>query len=288
MHWFHVRPLQGPPSELQNLNNMHSRSWAAVPTDHWWSSGFFILWCDGWILFLWLLLPMLSYLLVAWETWLLNTSSILYLMHVVAIFLCKFGCAVSAWIRLGQQSILERKEKFAISNGLHFITIFCPSSRLLFIMKCTSLCNDRLDHWTLTETISGGLFHVQICRGAIVLIPKKGSQLLLSNKWLLTLLNTIYKIFAKVYQLRLTSVQRFISHHQSAFLSGRSIHHSILLTNELLHRAMALGVDHILFKLDICKAFDKLEWDFLYWLLQHIGFGPKFIAFVKALSVKVS
>lgn len=63
-----------------------------------------------------------------------------------------------------------------------------------------------------------------------------------------------------------------------------SIHHSILLTNELLQRALESGVDHIFLKLDICKAFHKLEWAFLYRLLKHLGFDPRFINFVKAIS----
>lgn len=120
-------------------------------------------------------------------------------------------------------------------------------------------------------------------QGHIVLIPKKGDQFLVSNKHPLTLLNVIYKIWAKAYQLRLSKVlNRFISYHQSAFLPGRSIHHSVLLRNEILHRVALSGLDFALLKLDICKAFDKTEWDFLIALLEHIGFGPNFIRFIIA------
>lgn len=140
-----------------------------------------------------------------------------------------------------------------------------------------------LIHEILLEGLQIDQFHVRIVKGHIVLIPKKGNQFLVSNKRPLTLLNVVYKIWAKPYQLRLSKVlNRFISYHQSAFLPGRSIHHSVLLLNEILHRAALSGLDFALLKLDICKAFDKTEWDFLIALLEHIGFGPNFIRFITA------
>lgn len=134
------------------------------------------------------------------------------------------------------------------------------------------------------EGIRSGQLRPIILQGNIVLIPKKGNPLLLSNKRPLTLLNTVYKIWAKAYQLKLTPIlNRFISANQSAFLPGRSIHHSILLTNEILHRAGLSEEDVIFLELDVCKAFDKLERDFLLALLQHLGFGPQFIGFILAI-----
>lgn len=96
----------------------------------------------------------------------------------------------------------------------------------------------------------------------------------------------MYKIWTKAYQLWLTPIlSRFISTTQSAFLPDRSIHHSILLTNEILHRAGLSEEDFIFLKLDVSKAFDKLEWDFLLALLQHLGFGPQFLSFILATKL---
>lgn len=41
-------------------------------------------------------------------------------------------------------------------------------------------------------------------------------------------------------------------------------------------------------KMDIVKAFDMLEWNFLFQVLQHIGFGRNFISFVRALTSNAS
>lgn len=43
--------------------------------------------------------------------------------------------------------------------------------------------------------------------------------------------------------------------------------------------------DFIFMKLDICKAFDSLEWDFLFVVLESFGFGPVFINYIRASIV---
>lgn len=73
-------------------------------------------------------------------------------------------------------------------------------------------------------------------------------------------------------------LQRFILEQQSTFLLGCSIHLLILLTNKLikklLHCIGQLEHDYIFLKLDICMAFNKMDWDFLECLLYHFGFKP--------------
>lgn len=93
--------------------------------------------------------------------------------------------------------------------------------------------------------------------GIIVLLEKKGNQLNIKNKRGLTLLNCALKLLTKLYQLRLSLVlQDLITKQQSASLPGRSIHRSIILSNEILHKAMQSDLDFILMKLDPIKAFD--------------------------------
>lgn len=73
----------------------------------------------------------------------------------------------------------------------------------------------------IQEGLQSGTMHPHITCGIIVLLKKKGDQLLLDNKRGLTLLNYILKILTKLYQLRLNTIlQDFISKAQSASLSG--------------------------------------------------------------------
>lgn len=62
-----------------------------------------------------------------------------------------------------------------------------------------------------------------------------------------------------------------------------------MLTNEVLFKAKELDRDFLLLKLDsTMKAFDCIGWNFLYILLDRIGFGSKFIQMFKAINASVS
>lgn len=127
---------------------------------------------------------------------------------------------------------------------------------------------------SLPEALTGGL---------IVLLPKKGDQRLLTNKRPITLLNVAYKIGAKAFQRRLTPIlQRVISPQQFAFLPGRNIHHSLLMVGEMLHQAADSGEEHVLMKLDVTKAFDRMDWSFLLAALNKMGFGGLLTAFLRS------
>lgn len=135
----------------------------------------------------------------------------------------------------------------------------------------------------LTSGISNEHFPESVTRGVIVLLPKKSDQRMLTNKRPITLLNTSYKIEAKALQKRLTPIlQRIISFQQAAFLPGRNIHHALLYLSELLHQAHLNGKEYILMKLDVCKAFDRLEWSFILQVVERAGLAGLLSRFLKA------
>lgn len=118
----------------------------------------------------------------------------------------------------------------------------------------------------LLDGLVVGSLNPKLTMGLFILLPKKGDQLLVGNKRGLTLLNCALKIYlSKV-------LQGFILEHQNAFLPGRSIHKSIMLTNEVLHKAKQSLSSFVLMKVDTIKAFDCLGWLFLTCLLEYIGF----------------
>lgn len=124
----------------------------------------------------------------------------------------------------------------------------------------------------ISKSITEELFPTFVTKGAIVLLRKKDDHKLLGNKRPITLLNYVYKIGAKAMQWRLAPIlQKIISPQQSAFLLGLNIHHNLLLLSEMLHRAHECGEDHILMKLDVCKAFHRLEWPFILAAVEKAG-----------------
>ncbi|XP_019261128.1 PREDICTED: uncharacterized protein LOC109239078 [Nicotiana attenuata] len=72
-----------------------------------------------------------------------------------------------------------------------------------------------------------------------------------------------------------------ISGFQNAFLKWRQISDAALIANEALEWRLRTGVPGLLFKLDIEKAFDKINWQYIISILRQMGFGDKWIKWVK-------
>ncbi|XP_019157299.1 PREDICTED: uncharacterized protein LOC109153867 [Ipomoea nil] len=73
--------------------------------------------------------------------------------------------------------------------------------------------------------------------------------------------------------VRLASVlPRLLSPHQSGFVSGRSITDNILLASEMCH-GITLGNQDIVLKLDMAKAYDRVSWFFLVFVMRKMGFS---------------
>uniref|UniRef100_A0A803PKB0 Reverse transcriptase domain-containing protein n=1 Tax=Cannabis sativa TaxID=3483 RepID=A0A803PKB0_CANSA len=94
---------------------------------------------------------------------------------------------------------------------------------------------------------------------------------------------------ARVLANRLKSVlHSVISPNQSAFLTGRQITDNIVIGNEIIHaihsrKSGKLGWAAI--KLDMEKAFDRVEWSFISHFLHHIGVPQRFTSLItKCLS----
>ena len=87
----------------------------------------------------------------------------------------------------------------------------------------------------------------------------------------------LYKIFSKVLANRLKRIlPLLISEHQSAFLKGRLITDNILIAFETLHYMKnhnSGSTGFMALKLDMSKAYDRVEWFFLEDVMRQIGFN---------------
>ena len=111
----------------------------------------------------------------------------------------------------------------------------------------------------------------------LILLHKKGNEALLHNKRPMTLLNANYKVFSKVWQLRLSPVAHsLISLNQSAFIPSQLIHHAVLLCLEILHRGHLTSTPLVFLQVDFKKACDKVKWGFLQELFAAMDFTPHF------------
>ncbi|KAL5574982.1 hypothetical protein UlMin_016681 [Ulmus minor] len=111
----------------------------------------------------------------------------------------------------------------------------------------------------------------------ISLIPKVKNPNQITDYRPISLCNVIYKIISKMLTNRLRLVMdNVISEEQSAFISGRLISDNAIIGFECLHaikRKRSKKRDYLALKLDMAKAFDRVEWSFVQGIMLKLGFS---------------
>ena len=114
-----------------------------------------------------------------------------------------------------------------------------------------------------------------------VLILKVKNSEKMSEYRLISLCNVVYKIISKVLANRLKQVlPDIISPTESAFVPGRLITNNVIVAYEALHSMHARNkgkTSSLALKLDVSKAYDRVEWVFLHGVMQKFGFPEKWI-----------
>lgn len=91
----------------------------------------------------------------------------------------------------------------------------------------------------------------------IMLIPKKGGAEDIRDFQPISLLDSVYKLLAKVLANRLRGVLEGVSHN--AFVGGRQILDAVLMANECVDSRLRQRMARIMCKLDIKKAYDNVS-----------------------------
>ena len=107
----------------------------------------------------------------------------------------------------------------------------------------------------------------------LALIPKENGTEDPGKFRPIALCNVIYKIITKVIANRLKPIlPLLISPEQAGFVEGRQILDGIILVHETIHSLKQSKTPGMLLKLDLSKAYDKLNWNFLEGILRSFGF----------------
>lgn len=122
---------------------------------------------------------------------------------------------------------------------------------------------------------SGKSFLQFYLASSLVLIPKVDNPSSFDKFRPISLCSVIYKICSKILVQRLTPIfSRLISPKQGAFLPGRSIFDNISLLQEMVNSINSKARNgNVLMKVDMAKAYDSVEWDFLLHVMEAFGFS---------------
>jgi exonuclease III/phage terminase Nu1 subunit (DNA packaging protein) len=126
----------------------------------------------------------------------------------------------------------------------------------------------------------------------VVLIPKVQNPDKLKDLRPISLCNVVYKLISKVLANRLKIILGdLISPNQSAFVPGRLISDNTILAYEMSHfmrKKRRGGKNYMALKLDMSKAYDRVEWPFLKGVMEKLGFCGPFIDLIMKCVSSVS
>lgn len=153
----------------------------------------------------------------------------------------------------------------------------------LFYQRYWHIVGDDVSHFCL-EVLNGRIVMEEINRTHLVLIPKVDKPKNMAQFRPISLCNVLYKIIAKVIVDRMSPFLGFcIDEAQGAFISGRQISDNTLIAYEVLHalKMKKRGKKgNFALKLNLSKAYDRVEWDFLAGMLTRLGFHQDWVVLI--------
>jgi hypothetical protein len=151
-----------------------------------------------------------------------------------------------------------------------------------FYQKHWSMVKDDICHAVLTF-LNGGDMPEIVNNIVLVLIPKVKNLEEVTQFRPIALCNVLYKICSKVISNRLCGIlDDIITEEQSAFAPGRLITDNALIAYEsihyLKHKKGKSGACAV--KIDMAKAYDRVEWQYLRSIMLHLGFKEAWVSLI--------
>ncbi|CAL5341169.1 unnamed protein product [Camellia sinensis] len=152
---------------------------------------------------------------------------------------------------------------------------------LMMLQKCWQIIKGDVMQF-ISEFHTNSKLVLGINRSFVALLPKNENPYSLSDFRPISLIGSLYKVLSKVLSSRLKVVlPKIISESHAAFIGGRSILDGILVANEIVDDWKRKQKKGLILKLDFEKAYDSINWEFLFSMLSNFGFGSKWIKWMK-------
>jgi hypothetical protein len=140
------------------------------------------------------------------------------------------------------------------------------------------------DLWKFVKlAFDKGKYDSKVCETLIVLLPKGDNQVSFKDFRPISLCNVTYKIISKIIVSRLRPfLDGIVSPLQNNFIPGRSTKDNAIVLQEVLHymRKSKKKKGDMVFKLDLEKAYDRVNWSFLKDTLEMFHFPQHIISLI--------
>ncbi|XP_074288572.1 uncharacterized protein LOC141613726 [Silene latifolia] len=202
-----------------------------------------------------------------------HTQTLSVQQHVVTGGPC---CTEEHWLILAQPVTIEEVKHniFSIPNGKSPGPDGYSSQ---FYKDAWDIIGDEVGA-AVIKFFDAGRLLTQVNSTVITLIPKLDRPTSVKHFRPISCCNVLYKAISKIMCNRLARfLPDIISRNQGAFVKGRSILENILICQDLVrlyNRGMVSP--RCMFKLDLQKAYDSIEWQFVDQMLRALNFPEHF------------
>lgn len=144
---------------------------------------------------------------------------------------------------------------------------------------------------TVLDILHRKSIHPTINSTFITLILKKDNLKMVNDFKPIILCNVIYKMISKIICNRLKNIMSLIIYRlQSVFILSRLITDNIIVAYEVLHSMKLIKKKNegaIAIKIDVSKAYDKIEWPYLQAVLTKMRFSVHWINLIMTCIITV-
>ena len=153
-----------------------------------------------------------------------------------------------------------------------------------FYMFFWNKLGDRM-YLAFQDSIKKGRLFSSARTGIISLIPKRNHDPLEVAHWRpICLLQNDYKLLSKVMANRIKSMlPKLIHEDQAGFVPGRNLANNVRKAIDLITYSEVKNIEAMLVSIDFMKAFDLVDYNAMWKILEYFNFGDNIINWIKLL-----